>query len=124
MAENRVDPDAIGTHRDERGTLVAAELGRLPFPVARVFAVTGVVGGSQRGNHLVPCPQLIVLVSGVVEVSFGPDADHLGSTVSLTNPGETVLLGVGDFVRYHLRDAGSTIFVLAQDEYRDGISAS
>jgi len=102
---------------DVRGTLLPFELSEVPFAVRRVFTVTGPVGGATRGNHLVPCGQLLCLVAGSSEVRIGDDAQTLGDPVALSEVGEYVILEAGDYVTYTVPDESTTLLVLAEQPY-------
>lgn len=106
----------IPTHTDARGRLLAIEWHQLDYTPARVFVVTDAPVGAVRGDHTVPCRQTLVLVRGRVDVEYGPSAGSL-SPVSLDRPGEAIDLRPGDYVRYRMTDADSTIVVLASEEY-------
>ena len=108
---------AVTTHSDARGDLLAVELTRLPFDVRRVFIVHGPEHGAERGDHVVPCDQLMVLVRGSVEVTVGSDAAHAGTAVTLDVPGMSVPLPAGHYVRYRLA-APSCVMVLAEQSYQ------
>lgn len=107
---------------DARGTLMPIEFASVPFTVRRLFVVTGPPGGATRGEHLVPCSQLLCLVAGDAFVSVGRDAKTLGNPIHLTQLGHGVLLHAGDYVRYSLTDATSSLLVLAEQPYQ-GIPA-
>lgn len=111
------DP-AIVHVADARGELIAVEFGQLDFPPQRVFVASGLDGGSERGNHLVPCPQLMVLLSGQVDVSVGDDETRLGPPQRLTEPGESIRLAPGQYVKYVLTDSSSSVLVLAESPFR------
>jgi hypothetical protein len=107
---------------DDRGSLVAVEFSETPFPVRRAFVVTGPPGGADRGDHLVPCGQQVVLISGraCFEVT---SAD--GSTTEefvLDRPGQQAILHSKEHVRYRLEDAGSRVLVLAEHPYTGSAS--
>jgi hypothetical protein len=101
---------------DERGTLVPIELDHVGFGVRRVFAVEGPLSGSTRGEHAATCRELIVLVSGAVEVTVGVGA--MERTLRLTRPGSTAEVQPGDYISYRLGDCRSVIVVLADEAYR------
>jgi len=103
---------------DERGSLIPIEFDDVPFTVRRTFVVTGPVGGAVRGNHTVPCAQLLCLVSGSATVQLGADASSLSDAALLDEPGQSVLLAAGSYVRYSLADASSVLLVLAEQPYR------
>lgn len=102
---------------DERGSLFAVELAQTPFPVRRVFVVTGPPGGADRGDHRVPCGEQVVLISGrarfeVTSVDGGTVEEFV-----LDRPGQQAALHVDEHVRYHLEDDDSRIMVLAEHPY-------
>lgn len=101
----------------ERGGLLAVELEDVPFPVRRVFVVTGRSGGADRGGHVVPCSEAIVLLSG--SASFTATLAATGEEVEarLDRRGQRLHLDCGDHVRYRLSDEHSAILVLAEKPY-------
>ena len=107
--------DHVPVFDDERGRLVPVEFDGLPFTPRRVFAVVAPPGGATRGEHLVSCRELVVLLTGTAEVQVtGPG----GATTChpLDTAGSTLLLEVGEWVVYRLSDAAS-VLVLADAEY-------
>lgn len=110
--------DMIAVASDDRGELVAVELGELPFPVQRVFVASGTARGSVRGDHVIPCPQLMVLICGRVEVELGQGPDSLAAPITLDAPGARLLLPEGQYIRYRLHGKESRVLVLAEDAYR------
>jgi hypothetical protein len=107
---------AFAAHTDARGTLLPIELDDVGFEVRRVFTVTGVPGGSTRGDHLSDCRELILLVSGEAEVTTG--SAGASRTVTLDHAGASLDLAAGVYVRYRLRDERSVILVLADEPFR------
>lgn len=103
---------------DERGSLLPIELGDVPFTVRRSFIVTGPVGGATRGEHVVPCAQLLCLVAGSADVRVGEGSDSLGDAALLREAGDHVLLAPGEYVSYRLADEHSTVIVLAEQPYQ------
>jgi hypothetical protein len=97
------------TFADERGTLIAAELGDVPFEVTRLFVVRGPEGGASRGGHFVDGTEHIVLLRGTVTLTLGENADQ---AIELTEPGSRVHLEVGTYLSYVLHSADSEILVL------------
>ena len=108
------EPTSSGVFTDERGTLIAAELADVPFDVARVFVVRGPEDGAERGNHTVNGAQLMLLLSGRIEVHTGADADHLGEPAVLDKPGARILLPDGAYIRYTMPDDDASILVLCE----------
>jgi hypothetical protein len=106
----------LRVHADPRGVLLPVDLDDVPFPVRRIFVVTGPEGGAERGGHLVSCHELVVLVAGRAEIRIGADAEELPETVVLDQPGDAVQLGPDEFMAYSLGGA-SSILVLADRAY-------
>ncbi|MBW8751027.1 MAG: WxcM-like domain-containing protein [Propionibacteriales bacterium] len=112
--------DGAGVFDDDRGSLLAVELTDLPFTVRRVFVVSGRAGGADRGDHVVPCAETIVLLSGAAcfwTTSAGTDDV---SDARLDRRGQRLDLDEGDHVRYRLLDEHSSILVLAEQPYEHG----
>ncbi|MCW2759933.1 MAG: hypothetical protein JWR85_134 [Marmoricola sp.] len=107
---------------DSRGSLLSVEFPDVPFVVRRAFVVTGPPGGADRGDHPVPCGQAVVLISGSATfVVIAPDG-ALPAEFGLDEPGQTVVLRRGEYVRYRLHDEHSQILVLAEDAYSGGVT--
>ena len=104
---------------DARGRLVPVEFADAPFRPQRVFVVVAPEDGATRGEHGVPCRQLLVLVVGAARVVVTTPVD--GGTPQvlehhLTVAGETCLLEPGSGVTYHLT-GGATLVALADEAY-------
>ncbi|WP_205472899.1 WxcM-like domain-containing protein [Nocardioides sp. SYSU D00038] len=99
-------------HPDDRGDLLALELPDVGFDVVRVFVATGPAEPVWRGDHGVPCRELLVLLRGTVEVRVGDDVLHL------TERGQAVHLEPGERVVYRLGDDHASVLVLAAAPYR------
>ncbi|MCU1416638.1 MAG: putative 3,4 keto-isomerase [Schumannella sp.] len=106
------------THTDERGRLLVAEGSDIGFPVQRVFAITGAPAGAIRGEHVVPCRQVMVLVSGTATVWTAPADTGPQTETRLEAPGDAVDLNAGDWVRYTLPGPDATVIVFAEAAYR------
>lgn len=98
---------------DERGRLLPIELDALPFVARRVFVVAGPPSGGGRGGHVVPCRELVVLVSGRAELRIDD------RSVVLDKPGASALLEPGETMAYDLAPGGSTIVVLADRPWQE-----
>lgn len=108
--------DPVPVFDDERGRLVPVEFAGLPFAPRRVFSVNAPRGGATRGDHVVTCRELLVLVDGTVEVMVTPAGGGETSCRALTEPGQTHLLEVGEWVVYRMSGRAS-VLVLADAEY-------
>lgn len=102
---------------DERGSLLAVEFDQLDFPVRRVFVVSGRPGGADRGDHAVPCTQLVVLLAGSAFFTTTAAATGAIADVKLDRRGQRLDLREGDHVQYRLPDEHSSILVLAEHPY-------
>lgn len=109
--------DDAAVFDEGRGSLLAVELGDLPFPVRRVFVVNGRPGGVDRGDHVVSCSEAIVLLTGTA--CFRTTVAGAGEYVDvrLDRRGQRLYLDRGDHVRYRLVDEHSSILVLAEHPY-------
>ena len=101
---------------DQRGSLLPIEFGELLFPVRRIFTVMGTEPAVSRGNHLVPCEQLLVLVSGAVEVNVR-HRDGSSASSDLDEPGSAVWVRPGGFISYTPAGPQTMILVLASEPY-------
>ena len=108
--------ETFPTYADERGELIALEFADVPFQVRRVFVVRGVDARVARGDHPVPCDQLVVLLQGAVSFTLGPSGESVD--VRLDRPGQRLLLAPGQDVTYVLDGRGSEILVLASEPYQ------
>ncbi len=108
---------------DPRGVLQAIELAQVPFQVRRVFLVAGPPDGACRGDHVVPCHEWLVLLRGTVDVHLTDVSDGTSTEHFLSQPGDSLELPQGMFVRYHLADEHSQIIVFADAPY-DGAGCS
>jgi hypothetical protein len=112
-------PREVPAYIDERGTLVPVELTDMDFEVRRVFVVTGLPGGSRRGDHRLTCRELIVLAGGSAVIEVGPDRDGPFEPSLLTRPGDAIEVGPEGWLCYSLADATSMLLVLADRPYED-----
>ena len=112
-----IDLDEFPMHRDARGTLIAAEFERLPFLPRRLFTVTGLEGGSDRGDHVIPCEQIMLLITGRADVLLGDGPDAFDEPIVLDVPGASVHLPTGRYIKYRLADEHSTVIVFAEQSY-------
>ena len=105
------------TYADARGDLLAVELADVPFFVRRVFVVRGVDERLPRGDHDVPCEELVVLLEGSVRFDVDSPAGH--DRVVLDKPGQRLLLSPGQSISYVLDGPGSAILVLASAPHQE-----
>lgn len=102
---------------DERGSLVAAEVGRdLPFEVNRVFLVYEVPSTKSRGAHAhSECHQVLVAIGGSVNVivSDGEFAEEL----ILSSPTKGLYLPPMTWGTQHKFSASASLLVIASHPY-------
>ena len=108
----------LPTHTDERGRLLVAEDADIGFPVRRAFAITAAPAGVDRGDHVVPCRQLMVLVSGRATVRTGASSGAAGEVDELVEPGDAVDLPAGVWVRYRLSGPDAVVLVFAESPFQ------
>jgi hypothetical protein len=116
------DPRRFPTFVDERGALTAIEFDDIPFPVRRVFVVHGADAALPRGEHGVPCEELVVLLSGSARFQVSSD-DDVDRTTLLCDRRERLVLRPSEHVSYHLDGPMSAILVLASDSYRSAVES-
>lgn len=113
--------------RDQRGMLVPVALLKVaPFPVVRLFWVTDVPAGTNRGGHAhIACRQLIFCVTGHVRVEISDGTEERSFELA---PGHGVDVLPGLFASEVYRDPGTVLLVLCDrvfeaDDYLDDIDA-
>lgn len=111
----------VPAHADQRGRLAAIELmGLVPFAVDRMFWVTGLAMGAQRGGHANDLVhELIVCVSGALRVTVD-DGDDQRAFI-LNGSDRALYLPAGMWaVQEAIADA-TTYVVLANLTYVDAL---
>lgn len=102
--------------KDANGVLCVYESARqVPFDIRRVFTVTARAGDS-RGDHAhKKCTQLLVCLSGVIDVAC--DDGNKATEYSLNNMGDGLLIPPGIWARQKYVDEGSVLMVLCDRGY-------
>lgn len=101
---------------DPRGLLMPLDFAGLPFRPQRVFVVTDVPNGQDRGCHLTRgCRQLLVCLRPRIDLWIG--VEEVVTHVSLDQLGDSFLLSEGEFIRYRHSDRDSMLIVLAEQPY-------
>jgi hypothetical protein len=107
---------AISPHADSRGRLIAFDTDAVPFPVRRIFAVSGVPAGEVRGGHSHrTCVQLLVCLTGHIEVELRKGDAQL--EVTLTPQAGSLGIGPGVWSSQRYVHEGSVLLVLASEPY-------
>ena len=104
-------------HRvDSRGRLSAIDVDHVPFPVRRVFTVTDVPAGCERGGHRHRRGvQALFCVAGRVDVELRVgDVDHVEV---LTPESGGLCIAAGVWARQRYVDEGSQLLVLASEPF-------
>lgn len=103
-------------HVDERGILLPLEFDCLPFKPRRVFAVTGMPAGTERGGHAHRSgEQLLVCLQGRIEALLRREHQEVRSILLPSGPG--LLLGPDVWCRQTYLDKDSILLVLASEPY-------
>lgn len=93
--------------------------GHVPFPIKRLFWITGIPKDAVRGGHAHrKCYQFIVSISGRVKVSStGPGL--LKQTTWLTSPYQGILVPPLHWLDLTFQSDNCELLVLASDVYKD-----
>lgn len=101
---------------DDRGNLIAVEFDTLPFPPVRVFAVSGVPQGTERGGHAhKKCWQALVCVSGAIDVYVVGQAGR--HEFRITPGSGALVIPPGNWAAQSYTQASSSLLVLASHPY-------
>jgi dTDP-4-dehydrorhamnose 3,5-epimerase-like enzyme len=119
--------DKLPVMRDARGSLTAIDFAKqVPFPVARLFYVSGVPAGMSRGGHAHRrCNQYMICQAGRLLVAIADGADERSIELSA---GQAVLIEPGIFATQTYLDGDSACLVLCDrpyeaDDYIHGMDA-
>lgn len=107
---------ALPQHSDERGILLSCECPNdLPFSARRFFVVLGRQGVSRGGHAHRTCHQLLVGISGVIEVEV---EDDLGIRhFVLDDPQMALYIPPFAWSQQHYASTSARLLVLASHEY-------
>jgi len=115
--------DALPVFSDARGALTVVEFSRsVPFPVVRLFYISGVPTGTSRGGHgHYRCNQYVICQSGRLQVLL---ADGVHERSFELSAGQAILIESGIFATQTYLDADSAALVLCDrpfeaDDYID-----
>ena len=103
-------------HADARGLLCPIELAKvLDFPVRRLFWVTRVPAGQERGGHAHKlCSQYLICLAGSIEVTATDGED---TAVLMLEPGQALLLKPGIWAAERYRSEEALLLVLCDQAY-------
>ena len=103
-------------HCDARGSLLPIELTQLPFAPQRLFTVTDVPTGTQRGGHgHRQGQQLLICLSGQIGVLLRCGSAQ--ANVVLDARGPALLIGAGIWGQQTYLQQDSALLVLASEPY-------
>lgn len=89
---------------------------RLPFPVERVFTVSGMLAGARRGGHVNwIVSECVVCLQGALEVQLMSVAGE--ATFRLTGSSSGLLVPPGTWIDLIALEDGTTYIVLADHTY-------
>jgi dTDP-4-dehydrorhamnose 3,5-epimerase-like enzyme len=101
---------------DERGVLREVDFEALPFPVRRMFWVTDVPAGTQRGGHRHRVGQQVFFcVTGAVEVELR--RGDVRAVVVLTPGSGALCIAAGVWASQRYLTEGSALLVLASEPF-------
>jgi mannose-6-phosphate isomerase-like protein (cupin superfamily) len=108
--------DTLPTMRDQRGALTVAELGKyVPFSVVRMFYVSEVPCGTQRGAHAhYHCSQYLLCISGRVRVTVMDGSSERHFELA---PSNGIYIRPGIFAAETYLDPSTVLLVLCDRPY-------
>src|SRR5215469_12998092 len=119
--------DSLQVFSDSRGALTVVEFSKsVPFPVVRLFYISGVPAGTSRGGHAhYRCNQYVICQSGRLQVVL---ADGVHERSFDLSAGQAILIESGVFATQTYLDADSASLVLCDhpfdaDDYIDDMDA-
>lgn len=110
-------PLELQYYRDSRGSLAVAQSKQeVPFQIERVFVLTDLSPGAERGNHAHrACQEFLMVASGGVTVELD-DASRQWQ-YRLTKPYQGVYIAPMTWIVLREFEVGTTCVVLASDRY-------
>jgi hypothetical protein len=106
----------LAPHVEGRGRLLELDFDALPFTVRRVFMITDVPAGTKRGGHRHRSgAQVLICISGRIEVELRRDAAR--TTVTLTPDTDGLCIPAGIWSAQRYLEEGSALAVLASEPF-------
>ena len=102
---------------DQRGALsVVNDFGVLPFKPKRLFWITDVPAGAERGGHAHwTCHEVLFVLSGCLEIMI--DDGVMSHTFVMNAPYKGVVIPAGAWCELRRFDTGTVCMVLASEAY-------
>ena len=107
----------LASFDEDSGSLAVIEgEADVPFPIARVFTISGMTPGTVRGQHtLLSCWQVILCLNGVCEVTC--DDGRATRTVRLETPNHALQVPPGIWRELTPLENGTVVMVLSDQPY-------
>ncbi len=103
-------------HCDPRGQLLPIALDELPFAPRRIFTVSGVPTGTERGGHGHRTgSQLLICVSGEIRVQMHCAGEEVAVTLFDTGPG--LVIGAGIWVTQTYLNERAALLVICSEPF-------
>mgnify|MGYP002624311882 CR=1 FL=1 len=114
--DGRVRLLSLDRHVDPRGALLPVEFERLPFLPQRLFTVSGMAAGTERGGHAHRKGQQILLcLQGLLDLCLRVGEEQVQVTLRPDGPG--LLVGAMVWCRQTYVTEGTVLLVLASEPY-------
>ena len=111
-----VQPLRLIPHVGSNGRLVEFDFGSLPFPIRRVFAITAVPAGTERGGHRHHHGvQILFCLTGRVEVELR--RGEVRHELTLTPETGGLCIAGSVWARQRYVEEGSELLVLASEPF-------
>lgn len=106
----------LDRHVDDRGTLLPIEFERLPFVPQRLFTVSGMAPGTQRGGHAHRrAQQFLVCLQGQVDLCLRLKNEE--ARVALRPEGQGLLVGAMVWCQQTYVTEGTVLLVVSSEPY-------
>ena len=107
----------VTNHIDERGEICFFETAKiLDFDIRRIYYITNVPNGEERGNHAhKKLKQLMIAVGGSVNIEL--DDGNKKYNFLLSSPSQALYIPAGYWRVLKFLDQKTTCFVLASEKY-------
>lgn len=117
LSATNLKPVSLQYYKDSRGTLVVAQSReQVPFQIERVFVLSDLTPGSERGGHAHRrCQEFLMVASGAVTVELDNVREQWRYRVS--GPSQGVYIEPLTWIVLRDFDVGTICVVLASEPY-------